>query len=70
MLEVSHTEGKQVVLTVSPVRHTREGVVQNSRSKAVLLLAAHALADTMPGVTYFPAYEYMLDELRSTHIDY
>ncbi len=54
----------QVVLTVSPVRHTREGVVENSRSKAGLLLAAHELAETLPNVTYFPAYEFLVDELR------
>jgi hypothetical protein len=57
----------QVVLTVSPVRHTRDGIVENSLSKSRLLCAAHSLVDELPEtVTYFPAYEYMMDELRYT----
>ena len=55
----------QVVITVSPVRHTREGVEENSRSKAVLLLTAHELVDKYPDrVRYFPTYELFIDELR------
>ena len=55
----------QVVLTVSPVRHTKEGLAENARSKAVLLLAAHELVDRHPGrVTYFPAFELFVDQLR------
>lgn len=55
----------QVVITVSPVRHTREGIVENSRSKAILLLAAHELVDKHPErVRYFPSYELFMDELR------
>ena len=57
--------GKQVVLTVSPVRHTREGLVNNSLSKSTLLCAAHKLQQQFSSfVSYFPAYEYMIDELR------
>jgi hypothetical protein len=54
----------QVVLTVSPVRHLRDGLVENQRSKAILLLAAEALTEMLPFVHYFPAYEIVLDELR------
>ena len=55
----------QVVLTVSPVRHTKEGLPENARSKAVLLLAAHELVDKYPStITYFPAYELFMDQLR------
>lgn len=55
----------RVVLTVSPVRHSRAGLHGNQLSKAELLLACDALASRMPEVvTYFPAYEILVDELR------
>lgn len=55
---------RQVVLTVSPVRHLRDGLVDNQRSKAALLLAAEALSTAFERVHYFPAYELILDDLR------
>ncbi len=54
----------QVLLTVSPVRHLRNGFVENQRSKAVLLLACAQLCETFPFVHYFPAYELLIDDLR------
>ncbi len=54
----------QIVLTVSPVRHVRDGFVENQRSKAALLLAAAELEATFDNVEYFPSYEIMMDELR------
>ena len=54
----------QVVLTVSPVRHLREGAVANQRSKATLVLACEALCRHLPFAHYFPAYELLLDDLR------
>ena len=54
----------QVILTVSPVRHLRDGLLENQRSKAILLLATETLAEKLPFVHYFPAYEIVLDELR------
>ena len=55
----------QIVITVSPVRHTREGLVENSRSKSILLLAAHELVDAYPThISYFPSYEFFIDQLR------
>lgn len=54
----------QVVLTVSPVRHLRGGMVENQRSKAVLVLACAELCEQLPFVHYFPAYELLLDDLR------
>lgn len=54
----------QIVVTVSPIRHTREGLVQNSLSKARLLVAAHQLTKIFPYVSYFPSYEIVVDELR------
>ncbi len=54
----------EVLLTVSPVRHLKDGAHQNHLSKAVLLLAVDALCRSLPRVHYFPAYEVLLDELR------
>jgi hypothetical protein len=54
----------RLIITVSPVRHLRDGFVDNNRSKAALITAAHALCERHPGVTYFPAYELVIDDLR------
>ena len=55
----------KVLLTVSPIRHLRDGLHANQLSKATLLLAANQLVETMPDVVgYFPAYELLVDELR------
>ena len=55
----------QVVLTVSPIRHVRDGLHDNQLSKATLLLAAEQVRTAFPDrVFYFPAYELLLDELR------
>jgi GSCFA family len=54
----------QVILTVSPIRHLRDGLIENNLSKATLLLAADALVQKFPNVTYFPAYELVMDDLR------
>lgn len=54
----------RVLLTVSPVRHLREGTIQNNLSKAVLLQAVHRLATLFEAVHYFPAYELVVDDLR------
>ncbi len=55
----------KVVLTVSPIRHVRDGLHANQLSKATLLLAAEQVEAAFPDrVFYFPAYELVLDELR------
>ena len=54
----------QVVLTVSPVRHVREGLIDNNRSKARLIDWCHTLVAQHAHVHYFPAYELVVDELR------
>jgi len=54
----------QILLSVSPVRHIREGIHQNNLSKASLLLACEEICGNFKDVHYFPAYEIMLDELR------
>lgn len=59
-----HLAGKRTILTVSPVRHLKDGLAENSRSKAILIEACHRIADSNPSAEYFPAYEIMNDELR------
>lgn len=54
----------QIVFTVSPIRHWKDGAHENQLSKSVLLLAIHQLQQTFAKIDYFPAYELMLDELR------
>lgn len=54
----------KILFTVSPVRHLRDGVVENNRSKARLIEVVHHLVDKFPGVFYFPAYELVIDVLR------
>jgi hypothetical protein len=54
----------QVVLTVSPVRHTKDGMLENQVSKSTLRVAADIVSKQFENVHYFPAYEIMLDELR------
>lgn len=53
-----------VIFTVSPVRHIRDGVVENNLSKAQLISAVHQLCHELPKVSYFPAYEIVIDVLR------
>lgn len=56
--------GWRVILTVSPVRHLRDGLVSNQRSKAHLLAATHALVEQIETAFYFPAFELIVDDLR------
>ncbi len=53
-----------VILTVSPVRHIKDGIVQNNRSKARLIEVSNKLADLYTYIDYFPSYEILIDELR------
>jgi hypothetical protein len=58
--------GISVILTVSPVRHIKDGFVENQRSKAHLIVSVHRLLEEFADrqICYFPAYELMMDELR------
>lgn len=55
--------GKEWLITISPIRHLKDGLHENQLSKATLLLAADELCK-MPNWSYFPAYEILCDELR------
>jgi len=54
----------QVLFTISPVRHIRDGVIDNNRSKARLIEAVHTLCGQSEKAHYFPAYELVIDILR------
>jgi len=56
----------KVIFTVSPIRHWKDGAIENQLSKATLLLAIDQLKATFSDqvITYFPSYELMMDELR------
>lgn len=55
----------QFIFTVSPVRHIRDGFIENNVSKAHLITALHQTVNNKPQtVNYFPSYEIMMDELR------
>lgn len=56
--------GLKIILTISPVRYLKEGFRDNSISKATLVLAADQLCRRYDHVSYFPAYEILLDDLR------
>ncbi|MBA9079001.1 MULTISPECIES: GSCFA domain-containing protein [Rufibacter] len=59
-----HCPTLQVILTVSPVRHVKDTLVLNNVSKSILRLAAHLAQEQHPMISYFPAYELLLDDLR------
>ncbi len=52
------------IFTVSPVRHLKDGFVENQLSKAHLISALHSSNFQLPTSSYFPSYEIMMDELR------
>lgn len=52
-----------VIFTVSPVRHKKDGLIENNRSKARLIELVHRIVDKTTA-TYFPSYEILIDELR------
>ena len=54
----------KIIFTISPVRHVRDGVIENNRSKARLIEAIHSVKEKMQNVFYFPAYELIIDVLR------
>lgn len=55
----------KVQYTVSPVRHIKEGLKNNSRSKSALVIVANELESKFDQVEYLPVYEFAVDELRS-----
>ncbi|MFY7743713.1 MAG: GSCFA domain-containing protein [Flavobacterium sp.] len=52
------------IFTVSPVRHLKDGFVENQLSKSHLISALHSSISQLPSSSYFPSYEMMMDDLR------
>lgn len=55
-----------VVLTISPIRHLKDGSFENQLSKSSLFLLVEMLLSHFGSekLTYFPSYELVMDELR------
>jgi hypothetical protein len=53
-----------IVFTVSPIRHFKDGATSNQLSKSTLIVAVHELIKQFQFIEYFPAYEIMMDDLR------
>jgi hypothetical protein len=54
----------RIVFTVSPVKHLRDGVIENTISKSCLFMAIQAILKEDSTHLYFPAYELVNDDLR------
>lgn len=66
LISLVHQINKNVnfIFTISPVRHIKDGFVENNISKAHLISALHSSIFHFPTSSYFPSYEILLDELR------
>ncbi len=53
-----------IIFTLSPIRHLRDGAIENQISKSTLLLAINELKEQDKSIYYFPSYEIVLDDLR------
>ncbi|MDX6748028.1 GSCFA domain-containing protein [Polaribacter sp. PL03] len=53
-----------ILFTVSPVRHIKDGFVENTRSKSHLIAGIHNIVNPKKNTYYFPSYEILMDELR------
>ncbi len=54
----------QIIFTISPVRHLKDGLVENQLSKSLLFVAVHNILVRHKLTSYFPSYEILMDELR------
>jgi hypothetical protein len=62
---LQENDTQRFIFTVSPIRHIKDGLHENQISKGILLQATDELVKTDPTrLTYFPAYEILMDELR------
>lgn len=55
---------KDIIFTVSPIRHFKDGAHGNQISKSALLLGIDEITNRDDFTDYFPAYEIVMDELR------
>jgi len=66
MIRLIKTDNKKatIIFTVSPVRHLKDGFIENQQSKSHLIAAIHQVINEQKELYYFPAYEIMMDDLR------
>ena len=55
---------KKIIVTVSPIRHLRDGLLDNQLSKSNLRLFCNKLENSFENISYYPSYEIFMDELR------
>lgn len=61
---IHHNNKLKIKLTISPVRYFGDSTLEAQTNKAILFLAVEALCKQFKEVSYFPAYEIVMDELR------
>ena len=54
----------KIIFTISPVKHVKDGIIENNRSKSRLIETVHAVVGEKENVFYFPSYELVTDVLR------
>lgn len=64
LLSSEFYRSKNIIFTVSPIRHIKDGLIKNTISKSNLLIAVDSLCKEFENVEYFPSYEIFNDELR------
>ncbi len=61
---LDHNPNLRIILTISPIRHLKDGLKENFLNKSLLRLAIRLITEEFPSVVYFPSYEIMTDDLR------
>lgn len=57
-------EKVQIIFTISPVRHTKDGMIENTLSKSKLITAIHEIIPQFENCHYLPVFEILMDDLR------
>jgi len=60
----SFSETTQISLTVSPVRHLKDGMQENNLSKSLLRIGIEEILKEFSNTSYFPSFEILIDDLR------
>lgn len=61
---IKNTPEKRWFLSISPIRHLKDGAIENMISKSRLILAVNEIVSRFDNAVYFPSYEIVMDELR------
>ncbi len=65
MIEDMSSTSPNFIVTLSPVVHLKDGLIENRRSKSIALEALHQVVEVNKNAYYFPAFEIVQDELRN-----